>query len=375
MEEKQQEMDSPLEMVFSSSAFQLQTTRNEAEKGITPFDAIMRSQWKKAYENGVFNYSIKDVQTKVLPGKFSIVVQLNEKRLVLRRKPDDIHSVRQPFEPKKFNFTKIKQEEILFNLKYTNRNGKVEKNGHKTCNDVMNKASETRLEDEIHGSMVINTAPICETHSLLVPQLMQCKPQVVDASGLTLAIQTVLLSNSPAWRIGLNSLCGLASVNHYHYHVYYLHYPLYIQTADCKQIAGPCYEFEDYFAKGFVFQLEDDDVDTFVRNVMILIDYLLENEIPHNIYITRAVKFHKKTTENVYDTIRLVVWAQKGTKGVKTVGKFSVALAELAGHIPVYETNTWETLTEDEVASFLAGFVDDVYNQLYSSVKELYENV
>lgn len=50
---------------------------------------------------------------------------MNPNRFKLRRKPDEIVSVTQPFDPKRFNFTKIKNEEILMNLHYGLSNEEV----------------------------------------------------------------------------------------------------------------------------------------------------------------------------------------------------------------------------------------------------------
>ncbi len=43
--------------------------------------------------------------------------QLNVKRGVERRKADDIRDIAAPFDPNKFNFTKVKESEILFDMR------------------------------------------------------------------------------------------------------------------------------------------------------------------------------------------------------------------------------------------------------------------
>ena len=45
-----------------------------------------------------------------------ILLQLNPKRATDRRKPQTITSVNQPFNPDQFNFTKIRPQELLFNI-------------------------------------------------------------------------------------------------------------------------------------------------------------------------------------------------------------------------------------------------------------------
>lgn len=48
---------------------------------------------------------------------FNNFPQLNVNRAALRRKPVDITSINQPFNSEQFNFTKLKEGEILFQLK------------------------------------------------------------------------------------------------------------------------------------------------------------------------------------------------------------------------------------------------------------------
>lgn len=94
-----------------------------------------------------------------------------------------------------------------------------------------------------------------------------------------------------ALKVAYNSLGGMASVNHYHFHIYYLHHPLFIETAVsvalkftylafflflwlfltnlytfflkvCEHLVGPLYAFKDHYAPGFVFQLDRSDIGT-----------------------------------------------------------------------------------------------------------------
>ena len=55
--------------------------------------------------------------------------QLNVKRATERRKPDAIMTVSQPFTPHSFNFTKIRKEEILFELARNDDTGELLVNG------------------------------------------------------------------------------------------------------------------------------------------------------------------------------------------------------------------------------------------------------
>lgn len=62
--------------------------------------------------NGCFRYTLDDLQTKLLPGRFKLILQLNERRFADRRKPQQMTSVAQPFDESKFNFTKVHDKEV-----------------------------------------------------------------------------------------------------------------------------------------------------------------------------------------------------------------------------------------------------------------------
>ena len=68
-----------------------------------------------------------------------VVIQLNVKRATERRPPQNITIVNQPFDNKVFNFTKIKKDEILFQIEKSSHeeqqliNGQC--NGHTETNN------------------------------------------------------------------------------------------------------------------------------------------------------------------------------------------------------------------------------------------------
>ena len=62
----------------------------------------------------IFRYSLDDVTTRVIDGRHGLVAQRNPKRFSHRRKPGDMQTLTQPFNPAQFNFNKIKKEEVCF---------------------------------------------------------------------------------------------------------------------------------------------------------------------------------------------------------------------------------------------------------------------
>ena len=49
----------------------------------------------------------------------------------------------------------------------------------------------------LKATLIVNNAPICHTHSLLVPFLEECWPQVLNRQGLATAVHAILVSKSP----------------------------------------------------------------------------------------------------------------------------------------------------------------------------------
>ena len=105
--------------------------------------------------NSDFRYNIDKVLEKVLPGRFSFLVQYQPNRSSNRRPPQSMRSVLQEFNADQFNFTKVnKEKEVVAVLRHS-REGPA---------DVI----------------IINVSPIDLGHCLLVPQLESCLPQVVQ---------------------------------------------------------------------------------------------------------------------------------------------------------------------------------------------------
>uniref|UniRef100_A0A1E1X625 GDP-D-glucose phosphorylase 1 n=1 Tax=Amblyomma aureolatum TaxID=187763 RepID=A0A1E1X625_9ACAR len=278
------------------------------------FDQLLQAKWRDAMTNGHFWYKLDKLETRILPGKYNFVAQLNPKRAQERRKPQHVTSVCMPFDGSLFNFTKLKEAEMLFCLKNSNKdNGKGE--GH---------------------WVVINVSPLEYCNSLLVPSLEQCLPQVLTAESLSLAIETVLLSSSIDFRLGFNSLGGFASVNHHHFHIYYLEQRLYIETAGVSHLWSECYEIIDYPAKGFAFQVTKANKEAVVRDVMVLVSMLLKSSTAHNLFMTRGTSFQAGISDHTEEpVVRVYLWARQSSYGAKDESAFNVALCELAGHVPM----------------------------------------
>ncbi|XP_054708802.1 GDP-D-glucose phosphorylase 1-like isoform X2 [Uloborus diversus] len=343
------------EFSFSNEDFVFQTKIGNKSK----FDKELESSWQVKMDNGYFRYKLGDLKTRHLPGKYNFVAQLNIKRAVERRKPDFITDVIMPFDPNCFNFTKISNNEILFSIVSQHQMQEI---------STLNIKLKTNV-------LAINVSPLEYCNSLLVPGIEECYPQVINFDGLKLAVETMLISANPALRIGFNSLGGYASVNHFHFHLYYLKSILFIEHAKVEHLMGNCHVLKCFPANGFVFEiLKNEDIGLIVGSVLKLINFLLERKISHNIFITRGSSFKHDDvgTSDIYDAVRIYIWARKSVFGSKYDKRFNPALCELGGHLVIKEASYYDTVTENDAAAVLQDACQETFDKILEDVKLLY---
>ena len=86
--------------------------------------------------------------------------------------------------------------------------------------------------DEDH--CIINVSPIEYGHCLFIPQVKQNHPQILNLHSIQSALKLMLLSRSKSFKLAFNSLCAYASVNHLHWHLYYLNPSFEVPIAHIK---------------------------------------------------------------------------------------------------------------------------------------------
>ncbi|XP_012499181.1 PREDICTED: GDP-D-glucose phosphorylase 1 [Propithecus coquereli] len=297
---------------------------------LSRFDSALCSAWRQRVELGLFRYCLGDLQTRTLPGAVGFVAQLNVERGVQRRRPQNIKSVRQPFDPEQFNFSKIRPGEVLFRL-------------HRGPD----LPSALQREDIL---VVINVSPLEWGHVLLVPEPARGLPQRLLPGALRAGVEAVLLSLHPGFRVGFNSLGGLASVNHLHLHGYYLAHRLPVEGVPSEPLdpEGHLHLVQALPAPGFLFYTSGPgpDLEALISKVCRATDYLTDCEIAHNLFVTRGAPPGKTSPSSALTGVRVILWARKSSFGIKEGEAFNVALCELAGHLPVKTSQDFSSLTE-----------------------------
>lgn len=72
--------------------------------------------------------------------------------------------------------------------------------------------------------VAVNASPLERDHSLIIPSVNKCNPQVLTLQAVRIAVDLMLLVDDDMFHILFNSLLGQASVNHLHLHAMYWPY-------------------------------------------------------------------------------------------------------------------------------------------------------
>ncbi|XP_062169193.1 GDP-L-galactose phosphorylase 1-like [Alnus glutinosa] len=254
------------------------TGHESSEPPVAFLDSLLLGEWEDRMQRGLFRYDVTACETKVIPGANGFIAQLNEGRH-LKKRPTEfrVDKVLQPFDGNKFNFTKVGQEEVLFQFE-PSEDGEVQFFPNAPI-DVENSPSV----------VAINVSPIEYGHVLLIPRILECLPQRIDRDSLLLALYMAAEAENPYFRLGYNSLGAFATINHLHFQAYYLAVPFPIEKAPTKKMTTldggvKISKLLNYPVRGLVFEGGNtiEDLSNTVSDACIC---LQDNNIPYNVLI------------------------------------------------------------------------------------------
>lgn len=345
------------DFIIPGSTWQERREHTNNQDFLSAFDKTLRSNWTDKMEQGLFRYPLWSLQTRILPGGVKYVAQLNIKRGIERRKPQDIRSIKEKFNPSQFNFNKISLEEILFEMV---RSPLEKAAGYESLqrNHVVPDGS---VKKDWHSRtlVVINVSPLEFGHVLFIPEPSLCLNQILIPDLALFGMESILLSGHPGFRVGFNSLGGFASVNHLHLHGFYLDEELVIESMSCKALCPDInfYLLDDFPAPGFCFYTDGKDLVSVAQRVCGATDYFVDRNIAHNIFITRGCDPGHAGWPRSKEGIRVVIWARKSCFGSKEESAFNVALCELAGHLPFKNQEDFMNMTEESVIGIIKEYL------------------
>ncbi|CAG5118708.1 unnamed protein product, partial [Candidula unifasciata] len=311
--------------------YQIPPRSHQQRPQLSKFDRELCKRWDEAMAAGVFRYRIDHILTRTIPGRRQYLAQLNTLRATEKRKGQEFTKVSQPFNDAVFNFSWVGPEEVIFNLENRSFSGE----------EILRSGDCQREATTERHTLIVNVSPVEYGHCLLVPEIDSHRPQVLTETSLRVAIETMLLSQHRGLRMGFNSLCGLASVNHLHFHLYYLDHKLLVENIPVLPLAGRYFELADHPCPGFALQLHGSTLDDLARETYAISSHLNQNDIAHNLFMTRGSVFGEEDN-NTQTTIRLFIWPRKKFTSSETTStdlvppeEFNVACIELPGHLAV----------------------------------------
>ncbi|KAF2561122.1 hypothetical protein F2Q70_00014954 [Brassica cretica] len=301
-------------------------TCKPAEENVKFLESLLLGEWEDRFQRGLFRYDVTACETK------GFIAQLIEGRH-LKKRPTEfrVDQILQPFDANKFNFTKVGQEELLFQFE-----------------------ADMPLDADNSPSVVaINVSPIEYGHVLLIPQVLDCLPQRIDHKSLLLALHMAVEAANPYFRVGYNSLGAFATINHLHFQAYYLAMPFPIEKAHSLKISNTndgvrISKLMSYPVRGLLFEGGNSikDLSDAVSNASVCLE---NNNIPFTILISDSGK-----------RIFLLpqCYAEKQALGRVSSElldtQVNPAVWEMSGHMVLKRKEDYEGASEEKAWSLLA---------------------
>lgn len=315
--------------------------REEHDPNLSPFLRKLFKQWDNCKARGLFHHDITACETKVLPGEHNFVATLIEGRDQKKRPTEfGMNQVLQPFDSGKFNFTKVRPEEVIFTFHET----------EDESDRYFDGAPPTVLASP--SSILINVSPIGYCHVLLIPRILECLPQRVDQENLLLAMYVAREARNPFFRVGYNSLGGFATINHIHFQAYYLEVKYPVEKAPKEKLTVlkngvSISELVQYPVSGFVFEGEVslEDLSYVVSNAC---TFMQDNNRPFNVLISESAK-------RVF--LLPQCYAEKQALGKASQEfldmRINPAVWELSGHLVLKRRKDYDDASEATLCRFL----------------------
>ncbi|EDQ85447.1 uncharacterized protein MONBRDRAFT_11778 [Monosiga brevicollis MX1] len=196
---------------------------------IPSLDTVLESRWQAAYRRGVFRTTTERSLPKrtIRNGQLSFSLALNEGRQQKRQTlvtaaaaaadPGDHENALQltrPFIEADFHFGKVDSNEYLF-----------------IVDEVADRVRCGPVADLHQHAVLINPFPLGWLSGLLVPYLLEHRPQVMTRDALTAGFAFAQRLQNPYTRLAFNSLEAGASVNHLHFQFWQFDAPLAVELA------------------------------------------------------------------------------------------------------------------------------------------------
>lgn len=164
---------------------------------------------------------------------------------------------------------------------------------------------------------------------------------MLTTEALVLAISVLFLSDDRSLRLGYNSPGAMASVNHLHWHLYYMTHRLKIEDLPVVD-----HLLQNWTVPAIVFELTHHSCITKVASETIrIIEFCLENNLAHNLFLTRTTS----------GSIRLFLWVIEPRLGAKDDNQINVGFCEFSGFFIVKDGEQFDSIDEGKCLEIMDG--------------------
>eukprot|EP00438_Fugacium_kawagutii_P004287 Skav203999 [mRNA] locus=scaffold1114:60922:62013:+ [translate_table: standard] len=317
------------------------------------FDKTVLTGFARVAKDGLLQSQPSSMARRKVNGSFGLSLHFSAEHFKSKRKVNWSKETKvvRPSDPEAFNFTKIKDGEIIGTLEVAGRS----------------------------ISAIACASPLLVGHTLFVPNLSECMPQCLTSEWLLCGLQLLDQSARPDFRVVFNSLVAHASVNHMHFHGLYLDYAglkrLPVEGVRRSRVGGSCTEGnvcaeilveKEWYSRAFILtagssgsnQVDLEALSIFAGKVIHL---LQEKDIPHNVMLAPYVERKRPRTVEELDAYEaeqpraaaspeIYIFPRQPESKCRENAGVNTAICEISGLLFAHDEEHFKTLDEEQIS-------------------------
>ena len=337
-------------------------TSRDAKVLETDFDKEILSGFARVAKDGLLQSQPSSMVRRNLEGHLGLVLNFSPEHFRGKRKAawSKETKVVRPADPEAFNFTKIKEGELISILEVL------------TCSKSWSI------------SVLACASPLLVGHSLFVPDLSQCLPQCLTPELVLCGLQLLQQSARPDFRVVFNSLLAHASVNHFHFHGLFLDYAglkrLPVEAVKRSRVGCSegkvCAEIlveKEWYSRALILTAGSAsggavaDVETLATFAGKVIQFLQEADIPHNVMLVPARErklrvasmevndpFEAEEERLTVASPEIFIFPRQSEHKCRDEPGINTAICEISGLLFARDEKRFKTLDESQISEIFS---------------------
>lgn len=347
-------------------------TSRDARPTETDFDKEILTGFARVAKDGLLQSHPSTMARRKLEGHLGLYLHFSPEHFRAKRKAKwSKHEVKvvRPSDPEAFNFTKVKEGEVISTL------------------DVAGRSI----------SALACASPFLVGHTLFVPDLPQCLPQCLTTELVLCGLQLIGQSARPDFRVMFNSLLAHASVNHFHFHGLFLDYAglkrLPVEAVPRSRVGGDCSEGnvcaeilveKKWYSRALILTAGSapgssvTDLESLSIFAGKVIQELQEKDIPHNVMLTPSGEwkprrasdrdpFEAEETRPIVASPEIYIFPRQSEHKCRDESSVNTAICEISGLLFAHDEKDFKTLDETQIS--------EIFNQDVSLPESDFDNL